>query len=156
APHPGQAEKAKPQGNQPLPNPQLKPEAERTIEVRGQVLDPDGKPVAGAKLYLGPSRSKDRKYPVRATSGNDGRFTFNFSRSELDQSDSENIPGQVMAVAEGLGCDWAEVGPAGEALTLRLVKDVPIRGRIFDPDGQPVAGAKVTVVGVSAAKGEDL
>src|SRR5262249_25706738 len=48
------------------------------------------------------------------------------------------------------------VGEALEELTLRLVKDVPIRGRILDPDGRPVAGAKLTVTGLSAFKGDDL
>jgi protocatechuate 3,4-dioxygenase beta subunit len=37
-------------------------------------------------------------------------------------------------------------------LTLRLVEDVPIIGRILDADGKPVVGAKLTVTGVSAAK----
>src|SRR5262245_22959990 len=63
-----------------------------------------------------------------------------------------------MAVARGYGCDWAKVdadGKAGE-LTLRLVKDVPINGRVLDQDGKPVAGAKVRVGLVYAYPGEDL
>jgi hypothetical protein len=66
--------------------------------------------------------------------------------------------GQVAAVAEGQGCDWARVDPQapGGELALRLVPDVPVSGHVLDPDGRPVAGAKVRVMAVSAYAGEDL
>src|SRR5262249_31050401 len=68
--------------------------------------------------------------------------------------------GQVAAVAEGYGFDWAKLdraNPGGE-LTLRLVPDQPVHGRILDLDGKPVAGAKVSLVwgGVEAYPGRDL
>src|SRR5207253_10975230 len=107
-----------------------------SVTVRGRVLRPDGKPVAGAKLYLGYTGPKDKKYPVRATSGDDGRFTFTVEKSELDKVDLDHPTIQVMAVAEGHGCDWAAVGPAAEELTLCLAKDVAVGGRILDPDGK--------------------
>jgi protocatechuate 3,4-dioxygenase beta subunit len=130
-------------GNRP-PGKLPEPAAERAVEVRGRVLGPGGEPVAGARLYLsGPARSE------QARSGPDGRFRFAAPRSEGPSV-------QVMAVAEGHGCDWVPVGGAGEELTLRLVKDVPVRGRILDPDGTPVAGARLTVTAVSAPKNEDL
>jgi RNA polymerase sigma factor (sigma-70 family) len=122
--------------------PKAQPKAEATVEVRGRVLDPDGNPVAGAKLYLAQAE--------KATTCTDGRFRFAVARTELEKSP------QVMAMAEGHGCDWAAVDPAREDLTLRLVKDVPIRGRILDPDGKPVAGAKLTVTGISVPEGDDL
>src|SRR5207244_2242186 len=75
---------------------------------------------------------------------------------ELEKPDSDAPPVQVMAIAEGYGCDWVHVGPAKEELTLRLVKDVPIRGRILDLDGRPVAGAKLKVTSVWVPKGDDL
>ena len=40
-------------------------------------------------------------------------------------------------------------------LSLRLAKDAAVSGRILDVDGQPVAGAKLTVTGVCTAKGGD-
>src|SRR5262249_2869100 len=49
-----QEEKSKAQDNQP-PGTQPRPANEETCEVRGRVLDPEGKPVAGAKLFLAKS-----------------------------------------------------------------------------------------------------
>jgi protocatechuate 3,4-dioxygenase beta subunit len=130
--------------------------ASAAVKIRGRVLGPDGKPFVGAKLYLAYGRPKEPTYPVRATSGDNGRFGFTFTQSELDKTNSDNLPAQVMAVAEGHGCDWVKAGPATEDLTLRLVKDVPISGSILDPDGRPVAGAKLTVKDLCAAQGDDL
>jgi protocatechuate 3,4-dioxygenase beta subunit len=129
-----------------------------TVPVRGRVLDLDGKPVAGAKLYLHTFSPKDQAPSVRATSGADGQFEFTFAWSELNHTYSDNPVGQVLAVGEGLGFDVAIVGEPGKdgELTLRLVKDVPINGRIVDLEGKPVNGAKVRVTDVLAYKGEDL
>ena len=54
---------------------------------------------------------------------------------------------QIVATAAGFGPDWAVASPAGnESLVLRLVSDdVPIRGRLIDLEGRPVAGARVGV-----------
>jgi protocatechuate 3,4-dioxygenase beta subunit len=150
-----QAEKPKAPGGGPRPGTPPKPEAQEAIVVRGRVLDPDGNPVAGARLYL--AKPTPKRFPpngpapaLQATSGRDGRFRFAISRSELAKGSAEWSPSQVMAVAEGYGCDWLAVGPAEEELTLRLVKDVPITVRILDPDGRPVAGARLTVISVFA------
>jgi RNA polymerase sigma factor (sigma-70 family) len=139
-----------------------------TLTIRGQVLDPDAKPVAGAKLYLHDAKLGEKDYPTRSITGDNGRFEFTFAKSELDQpasgysaggfATSDHPTSHVMAVAKGFGCAWATVGEveAERALTLRLVKDVPISGRVLDGEGKPVAGAKVRVAGVDAYTGEDL
>jgi RNA polymerase sigma factor (sigma-70 family) len=125
----------------------------KTVEVRGRVLDPDGKPCARAKLYLGYASAKGLTYPVRATSGADGRFAFSFAQSDLDKLIADDSAYQVLAVAAGHGCAWATVdAKAAGDLTLRLVRDVPVIGRILDPEGRPVSGAKLTVTGVGDAK----
>jgi RNA polymerase sigma factor (sigma-70 family) len=134
------------------------PAVEDAVEVRGRVVDPGGKPVGGAKVYLNTHNPKAREYPVRATSGTDGRFAFSFNRSELDSTWTNAPTGTVIALAEGFGCDVATVGRAGESgeLTLRLVKDVPVSGRVLDQEGNPVAGAKVSVTALQIPNGEDL
>jgi RNA polymerase sigma factor (sigma-70 family) len=134
------------------------PEREKSsrVEVRGRVFGPDGKPFAGAKVYLGHGGSEEKVYPERAVSDTEGRFRFSLARSELGNSDSEKPAPQVLAVGGGHGCDWIPLSPGGEELTLRLVKDVPINGRILDADGSPVGGAKLKVWAVFAMKDEDL
>jgi protocatechuate 3,4-dioxygenase beta subunit len=150
--------KSKDNGDPPAPAARSKPDAKDTIEVRGQVLDPDGKPFAGAKLYLGGHTRlkaptyKAPAYPVRATSGADGYFAFTFTKSELDKADPEDARHQLLAVAEGYGCAWVTADTAAQELTLRLVQDAPVSGRILDADGKPVAGAKLTSTGVGMAK----
>ena len=50
----------------------------------------------------------------------------------------------VAAVAAGYGPDWVALKEPGAELTLRLVKDdVPIKGRVLDLEGRPIAGATV-------------
>jgi RNA polymerase sigma factor (sigma-70 family) len=138
------------------PSPAEKLEADAKGLARGQVLGPDGKPFAGAKLYLAYPGTKQMTYPVRATSGDDGRFEFTFVKSGVDNTGGNDLLPQVMAVAKGHGCDWVTVALAEVELSLRLVTDVPLDGRILDSDGRPVPGARLTVISLSAAKGDDL
>jgi len=161
---------------------QVQIQPDRThIAVKGRVLDPNGKPVAGAKLYLGHYGPTDAvTVSERAKSDANGRFQFSFPKTRLSKAkvvwkdpweDSWDDPsemmtwmhfrggdrvGQIMAVAAGLGCDWVRLNPAtaSHELTLRLVKDVPISGCIVDSEGKPVAGARLRVANVQA--GGDL
>jgi protocatechuate 3,4-dioxygenase beta subunit len=136
-----------------------RPRAEHPVVVSGRVLGPDGKPVAGARLYWlrvkgEPRSEEDIEFLQRGTSDAQGRF-----RLELPPSDVRpgfNPP--LVAAADGYGVDGAELprggGPA--ELTLRLVKDQPIRGRIINTEGRPVAGARVAVDGLFASAEERL
>jgi RNA polymerase sigma factor (sigma-70 family) len=136
------------------------------VEVSGRVLDPGGKPLAGAELYVGyalrrrasDSQLRPTAYPRRATSGADGRFRFVFARSELDARGLDDWRPAVAAVAAGYGPDWAEIGdPGGGAgLSLRLVEDLAVSGRILDATGQPVAGARLVVRGVTSDSQEGM
>src|SRR5262249_26406838 len=129
----------------------------------GRVLDPDGKPLAGAKVYLVYYTPKVLPIPVRATTGKDGTFRFTAARKDFDASISvrpwdETIP---VATADGYGLglpSWAR----GEVfkrtdVTIRLTKDdVPITGRLLDLQGRPVAGVSVRVHGYFRPTGPDL
>lgn len=134
-------------------------EAFDRIEVSGTVLDPQGRPLAGAKLYVGytPRRSEPDAvahlpmYPLRAKSEKDGRFRFTFSRSDLDERYLDSSRPVVIAMADGFGLDWAEIGGSPvAAVNLRLVEDFPLEGRFLDSQRNPVAGAKVFVRSVSS------
>jgi RNA polymerase sigma factor (sigma-70 family) len=119
--------------------------------VAGRVLDPDGKPVQGARLIF--LYGSSRKYPekVWATSAANGRFEFAVANTLLDDPWYESNRDQtyVVAGADGYGCAFAQLPPrAAGDVTLRLVKDdVPIQGRILDLEGKPVAGATVRIDG---------
>jgi RNA polymerase sigma factor (sigma-70 family) len=132
------------------------------VEVSGVVLGPQGRPIAGARLYVGYSRRRNEPeaiagrpdYPLRATSEPDGRFRFAFARSELDEHYLDVSRPVVVAVADGLGLDWSEIA-GRDPLLLRLVEDLPLEGRLLGPDRRPVAGARVSVREVMSLLPED-
>jgi RNA polymerase sigma factor (sigma-70 family) len=136
------------------------------VAIRGRVLDPEGTPIPGAKLYVGysprpssgiPSRPAIT-YSPRATSEADGRFHFTFARSELDAKLLDISRPAVVAVASDYGPDWAVIGDFAEGveLSLILVRDVPVNGRILDQNRKPVAGAKIRVDSVLSAPEEEV
>jgi RNA polymerase sigma factor (sigma-70 family) len=146
------------QENRPALSNETKQESKESIEISGRVLDPDGKPFAGVRLHLAAWTPKGFRVEEGATSSTDGRFSFTFAKSKLDPTNSSNPLTHVVATAEGYGFDIIGLGQPGAKndLTLRLVKDVPIGGRVIDSDGKPVVGAKVSLRDVQAFAGEDL
>jgi hypothetical protein len=86
-------------------------EARIPIDVRGQVVDPQGKPVSGARLYVGFSahirvpevRPQASYYPSRMTTATDGRFHFVFTKADLVVSRLDHSRPAVIAVADGYG-----------------------------------------------------
>jgi RNA polymerase sigma factor (sigma-70 family) len=135
-------------------------EANETLTVAGQVVDPEGKPVAGAKVYLLYYTPKALPVPVRDTTNRDGRFRFEVAKGSLDRSYSA-LPwagATVVAVADGYGLGGLSkfAGPLGDAptdLTLGMAKDdVPITGRCLDLQGKPLAGITVRVEGLHTPK----
>ena len=132
-----------------------------TFPARGRVLDPDGKPVAGAGVYVRPyaeprwsendpmaARQKGRV----ASTDADGRFHFELDKGASDGSYWRGVTGwhkaQIAVAAPGFAPAWVEAGDMvkrGE-MALRLVRDdVPVRGRVLDSQGRPVAGVVVRV-----------
>jgi RNA polymerase sigma factor (sigma-70 family) len=128
-----------------------------SVAYRGHVLGPDGRPVAGAKLYLTPTGSYlGRPYssPEYATTGPDGRFQFTAPKSQF--GDRFTV---VTATLANHGPGWVEVlaGSKTDDLTLRLVvDDVPVTGQVVNLEAKPVAGATLRVLQISAAPDEDL
>jgi RNA polymerase sigma factor (sigma-70 family) len=137
-----EAPKEKPRpAAQPAARARPKGKAEADVPVRGRVLDPDGKPVAGARLMVfGLDNAKPTPQP---SAGADGRFAF-----ELPPPHGYGAR-KILAAAPGFGLDWIEVGgqPLTDA-TLRLTADLSIRGKVIDLQGQPIVGARVAVYDV--------
>jgi RNA polymerase sigma factor (sigma-70 family) len=135
-PAPGSA--AKPQPKE-VPAP-----APKETTITGRVLDPDGKPLPGAKLF---ALGRDGVPELGAT-GADGKFAVKVPA---------NMGTYLVARAEGVALDFEfiPINRLGEEVELRLVKDQAIRGRVVDTQGKPVAGATVAVSKV-AVHGDSL
>ena len=142
-------------GSKPSQTSHVDPSGPTTYQ--GRVLGPDGRPVAGAKLYMTlawgyphePSPS-----PEYATTGPDGRFQFAVPEAEFE--DQSTV---VAATAPNYGVGWVKIPPDGKRddLTIRLADDdVPITGQIVDLEGKPVEGATLRLMQINAAPGEDL
>jgi RNA polymerase sigma factor (sigma-70 family) len=155
-------EKAKPQAAD--AKEEAKPQAATTKEAvdgaltySGRVVDPDGKPVVGAKLYLTKAwyySNRPAASPLYATTDEEGRFTFTVPKAPFAK---EHVA--LVATAGGFGASWVEVDPGNqkENVTFRVSKDdVPVTGQIVDLQGKPVTGALVRVQEIHAAPQDNL
>jgi RNA polymerase sigma factor (sigma-70 family) len=118
---------------------------------RGQVLDPDGKPVSGAPIVLG--RPDTGQLPQRfATSGTDGRFEAAIPPASLEEPGADDAVAFLAALAPGLGPSWVKIdGRAAEKpVVIRLRRDeVVIEGRILGLEGRGVPDARVSVYAIA-------
>jgi RNA polymerase sigma factor (sigma-70 family) len=114
-----------------------KPETAKTVEIQGRVLDPDGKPKAGAKLLLLKKEVEIKQLGVTAA---DGRFSVAVMKEAIDL-----WGGYLIAQAGSFGLDFLDLywWERGKPVELRLVKDNPIRGRIINTEGKPIRGVRV-------------
>jgi RNA polymerase sigma factor (sigma-70 family) len=118
-----------------------------TVEVKGRVVAPDGRSVAGAAVAAAYFRADVAAWP-RATSGTDGSFTIRLPRQ--DGADSDGYRARfpwVVASAPGHGVGWIQGAlrpDRRDDLVVRLPEEgPPIEGQVVDLEGRPVAGARV-------------
>jgi RNA polymerase sigma factor (sigma-70 family) len=140
-----------------------------TVTFTGRVLDPDGKPFAGAEISVWwhysywiawhPQTVKPLRPRVLGASGPDGRFRLSLAKAEIDDTVycGKEQPWrycQIVAAARGYGPGWRHcAGLDREELTLRLARDnTPVEGRVLDLQGRPVAGAAVRVDQLTAGE----
>jgi RNA polymerase sigma factor (sigma-70 family) len=140
---------AAPPATEPPSRPVRSASKEPAIEIKGRVLDTEGKPLAGARVFLLPKQHPTKPdRPVRATTDQQGRFRFPVRAADFGPQDQVVLA----AAAKGFGLDWIDVDAKSksEEITLRLVADdVPITGRVLDLEGRPVAGVTVDVMRVA-------
>jgi RNA polymerase sigma factor (sigma-70 family) len=138
--------------------PQAADQDKDSLAYGGRVLGPDGRPVAGAKLFLIPLWAyidRPAPSPVYATTGPDGRFRFKVPRAKLGNYRETAL----VVTADGHGTAWLDIDlrDKKDDLTLRFVKDdVPVAGQVVDLQGRPIQGVTVSVLQIKAAPGEDL
>ncbi len=138
-----------------------RPAGPARMTVAGRVLDPDGRPILGAKVAIVGRRKlatltarAEQQHEVmgRAESDAVGRFRLEVPRT------SSVTHYEVQAVASGLGfgLGWAELNRDAEAPTtdVRLKVEQPIEGRVVDLQGAPAAGLKMRISGVGVVKAE--
>jgi RNA polymerase sigma factor (sigma-70 family) len=163
------ADKEPPKATPARPGPEVTIEDQGdSLAVSGRVLDPDGKPLAGAEITLWwhdvrgwvcwhhPAMHDSK--PYRGTrSGKDGCFHFTFAKSAIRDTmlNGDARPWHRMAIvaaAPGYGPAWLYAHGLGTPdARLQMVKDdVPIIGRVRDLQGRPVAGATVRLHRVEA------
>ncbi|RKY19347.1 MAG: hypothetical protein DRQ55_10790, partial [Planctomycetota bacterium] len=136
--------------------------------VSGRVVDPLGRPVAGATLFFHPTTTARRalgwpphyafapapwdEFP-RTTTDIEGRFSF-VGRDDpaLADSSSGQSP-SVLVECPGFETMTAPCPPwRGELIELgdvELTDGVTLIGRLVDPRGAPILGAKLTLQGTS-------
>ncbi|MDY3550972.1 sigma-70 family RNA polymerase sigma factor [Gemmata sp. JC717] len=126
---------------------------ERTIT--GKVVDPDGKPHQ-AELLLFENRSwiDGRRWSTSKTES--------LGKTATDGTFSVTVPLRerglfLIARADGFGVAFlAPTADTPTDVTFKLVKDVPVKGRVVDGAGKPVAGATVRLEVVQTFAGESM
>jgi RNA polymerase sigma factor (sigma-70 family) len=125
---------------------------DEVITYRGRVLDPDGRPFAGAAVSVVVSRFwRPDDASVRATSDAEGRLEFTIPKSAFNTDHSDKPWSFAPVLARAPGFAFGFVGGRGDAneITLQLGRDdVPVAGRIIDLQGQPVPGVTVSVLSI--------
>jgi RNA polymerase sigma factor (sigma-70 family) len=142
------------------PAPSAGPTDHGRMTISGRVLDPDGKPAAGAQLdIVGRPRTpwvvdNERVNPHLllggATTNGDGGFELDTPRT----ASTRFFEVYVLAAAPGFGLGWAELNPdaAKPTAEIRLEAEQIVRGKLVDLNGQPAAGVELRVGSVGRPK----
>ena len=105
----------------------------------GRVVGPDDKPIAEATVFAFEAPGPDRPEAVRATTGPDGRFRITVPAGK-------KFGARLYVTAPGFGVGRAgESDTKGDDLTIRLVRDHAVTGRLLTTEGKPVVGAHVVI-----------
>ncbi len=150
------------------------PIALKEISVRGLVLKPDGSPVDGAIVRVAAPVFGD----IRRILGKDFESTITEVVTDeqgkfeisIDPKPYGNFPTQgtgwkdfwkksvICATMPGFAGQFTkyEEVEGVDSVVLRLVEDIPIRGRVIDLEGRPISGVAIELKGILASSNESL
>jgi hypothetical protein len=122
--------------------------------ITGTVVDPDGKPVAGAEVRLSCGMAADGTVPTLESTATDRHGRFRLAVPPRDRLEPLSWYGSVWAfrpgsaLAVGSVRQMEEIDP--QPLTLVLRRAAPRTLSVRDRDGRPVAGARVQLSAIHA------
>jgi uncharacterized GH25 family protein len=141
-------------------------EAKNTIQVRGQVLGPDGKPVQGARVYALAGTAGAIRLPENCpseltdetTTDAQGRFELR-ARAPGGESPPPGVHPLpaifVVADGHGVGSEAVTDRAKMEPMVIRLPREQVLRARLLDEtNGKPVEGLVVKVASVGPGGGQ--
>lgn len=121
--------------------------ASNSVAVTGVVVDPEGKPLAGAKVFNAPFSASGPWGKVDRESRTEHDGTFRLELATDAEGRQQIKPGVIWAYQPGKLLASYRVQPetAYPNLPLRLVIAPPVQStfEIRDPEGKPVAGARI-------------
>src|SRR5262245_46888 len=110
------------------------------FQVVGEVVDPDGRALAGAEVLVRATDREQDSYELATRADAAGRFRL----ESVD--DHRTIAARASGLAPSIGV-WIHALPGAE-VPLLIVLDRPgmsVRGHVSDESGRPVAGARVCI-----------
>jgi hypothetical protein len=123
---------------------------EKSVSIRGRVIDPDGNPVAGATVApaltgTGNSITGDTRFSV--PTADDGTFRIRLpasGNSKYNLVAHDGKYGEWRRWANGVG-DVLHTQPGDDLgdVTLQLTRPSIVRGKVIGADGRPVANHRV-------------
>jgi RNA polymerase sigma factor (sigma-70 family) len=135
------------------------------VQIRGQVLDPDGKPVRGARVFALAGTGRVIQLPENfSTDLTDETKTDAQGRFELHARAPEGEPPPppvhplsaicVLAEGHGAGLQAVTASTKTQPIVIRLPREQVLRARFMDDTtGKPVEGLVVTVASIATAGG---
>ena len=148
--------------------------ASKEIKVSGVVLKPDGSPAAGATVRAAALVSAD----MRGVLGNDFKSPMNEVVADKHGRFEISIESEPYGEMPVKGTNWEDfwkrtvisatlLGFAGQftqykdvegvdTVTLQLVEDTPIRGRVIGLEGKPISGVTIEVKDILVSPNESL
>ena len=114
--------------------------------ITGVVVDPTGRPIAGAEMVLTAGEAPDGSVPILARTSTDASGGFRLDRGSVEHRRGFLAPGVIWAYKAGLGLgvvDLIRADRPDQVHRLLLEPQELRQVTIRDPDGKPMAGIPV-------------